>query len=126
MPVYFTLARTQVRSFLEVQLQAYNLTPLPLRFGDGSSRAMSTVTGFSSRIRGPIAYSTKGSGAIAVVSPANSSVAPMVPSALYICPANKGNAAANEVRIVVLHPRALAATGLYATTMYVKEDVKIK
>lgn len=50
----------------------------------------------------------------------------MVPSALYICPANKGNAAANEVRIVVLHARAVAAIGLYATMMYVKEEVKIK
>jgi hypothetical protein len=50
----------------------------------------------------------------------------MVPRARYICPANKGNAAANEVRIVVLHAMALAATGLYATTMYVKEEVKIK
>jgi hypothetical protein len=69
---------------------------------------------------------THGSGAIAVVSPANSSVAPTVPSAWYICPANKGNAAANEVRIVVLLARAIAATGLYATTMYVKEEVKIK
>jgi hypothetical protein len=50
----------------------------------------------------------------------------MVPSARYICPANRGNAAANDVRIVVLDARALAAIGLYATTMYVKEDVKMK
>ena len=69
---------------------------------------------------------TYGSGAIAVVSPTNSNVAPTVPRARYICLANKGNAAANDVRIVVLHARALAAIGLYATTMYVKEDVKMK
>ncbi len=69
---------------------------------------------------------TYGIGAIAVVSPANSSVAPIVPSVRYICPANNGNAAANEVRIVVLHARALAAIGLYATMMYVNEEVKMK
>lgn len=60
---------------------------------------------------------TYGSGAIAVVSPAKSSVAPTVPRARYICPANSGNAAAKAVRIVVLHASALAASGRYATTM---------
>ena len=69
---------------------------------------------------------THGSGAIAIVIPASSAVAPTVPSVLYICPANKGNAAAKVVRIVVLHVSANDAIDLCATTMYVKEDVKMK
>lgn len=69
---------------------------------------------------------TYGSGAMAVVIPARSTVAPTVPSASYICPANSGNAAANVVRIVVLHVSANDAIGRCATTMYVKEDVKMK
>ena len=69
---------------------------------------------------------TYGSGAIAVVNPASSTVAPTVPSVSYICLANSGNTAANVVRIVVLHVSANDAMGRCATTMYVKEDVNIK
>ena len=69
---------------------------------------------------------TYGSGAITVVSPANSAVAPTVPSLLYICPANSGNAAAKIVRIAALHVSASAATERYASTMYVIDDAKMK
>ena len=69
---------------------------------------------------------TYGSGAITVVSPASSDVAPTVPSLLYICPANRGNAAAKIVRIAALHVRADTAADWYASTMYVMEDVNMK
>ena len=56
---------------------------------------------------------THGNGAMTVVNPASSAVAPTVPSLWYIWPANNGNAAANVVRTKVFPAIALAATGRY-------------
>jgi hypothetical protein len=59
---------------------------------------------------------THGSGAITVVKPARSAVAPTVPSLVYIAPANKGNPAANDERSALFAAMADAAMGRYATT----------
>ena len=61
-----------------------------------------------------------------VVSPASKAVAPTVPSLAYIAGANSGNPAANELRIALFAAMADAAIGRYATTRYVKVDVKTK
>ena len=63
---------------------------------------------------------THGIGAASVVKPANKADAPTVPSRLYICPANSGNAAADDVRTKVFEDIADAAIGRYAVTRYVK------
>jgi hypothetical protein len=69
---------------------------------------------------------TDGSGAITVVSPAKSAVAPTVPRRLYIYSAIRGKAQARIVLKKVLPAMAEAATGLYATTRYVNTEVKVK
>jgi hypothetical protein len=69
---------------------------------------------------------TNGKGDITVVSPANSAVAPTVPSFMYIAPAKRGNAAANVERIALFAAMADAAIGRYAVTRYVKVEVKTK
>jgi hypothetical protein len=57
-----------------------------------------------------------GSGAITVINPASSAVAPTVPSLAYIAPANKGNPAAKDERTALFAAIADAAIGRYATT----------
>ena len=73
-----------------------------------------------------MALRTYGSGAMRVISPARSAVAPTVPRALYICPAKRGNTAANVERIALFAAIALAAIGRYAVTRYVKTEVKMR
>ena len=69
---------------------------------------------------------THGKGAMSVARPASSAVAPTVPRRSYICPAKSGNTAANVLRSALLLAIALAAIGRYATTRYVKTEVKMK
>jgi hypothetical protein len=69
---------------------------------------------------------TYGSGAITVVNPARSAVAPTVPSLLYIVRANKGNPAANDECKALFEAIADAAMGRYATTRYVKTELKTR
>lgn len=69
---------------------------------------------------------THGNGAMSVVNPANSAVAPTVPSFLYMAPANSGNTAAKEKRSAEFDAIAEAAIGRYAVTRYVKTEVKTK
>lgn len=69
---------------------------------------------------------TYGSGAIKVVNPASSAVAPTVPSLAYIAGANRGNPAANDERIALFAAIADAAIGRYATTRYVKTELYTK
>jgi hypothetical protein len=69
---------------------------------------------------------THGSGAITVVNPASSAVAPTVPSLEYIAGANKGNPAANDERNALFEAIADAAIGRYATTRYVNTELKTK
>lgn len=57
-------------------------------------------------------------------SPANSAVAPTVPSLLYIAGANRGNPAAKDERSALFPAIAEAASGRYAVTRYVKVEVK--
>ena len=59
------------------------------------------------------------------MSPARSAVAPTVPRASYICPANNGKTAANVERSALLAAIALAAIGRYAVTRYVNTPVKM-
>jgi len=86
----------------------------PVEAGDALSNAHLTDEG------------TYGKGAMMVVSPASNAVAPTVPSLAYIAGANSGNPAANELRIALFAAMADAAIGRYATTRYVKVDVKTK
>lgn len=69
---------------------------------------------------------TYGSGAMTAVSPANSAVAPTVPSLLYIASAKRGKAAANVERVALFDAMADAAIGRYAVTRYVNVEVKTK
>jgi len=69
---------------------------------------------------------TRGSGAINVVNPANSAVAPTVPILSYIAPENSGKTAANAALSAAFAAIADAATGRYATTRYVSTDVNTK
>ena len=59
---------------------------------------------------------TYGKGTAIVIIPANNAVAPSVPRALYICPANSGKAAPNEERAKAFAAIADAAIGRYAET----------
>lgn len=63
---------------------------------------------------------------MAVVNPASNAVAPTVPSLEYIAGANNGNPAANADRIALFDASADAAIGRYATTRYVKTELKTK
>ena len=56
-------------------------------------------------------FVTYGSGAAMVMTPARSAVAPSVPSLVYICPANSGNAAAKDERMNAFAAIAEAAIG---------------
>lgn len=67
-----------------------------------------------------------GSGAISVVRPARSAVAPTVPRRSYIGPAKRGKAAANIHRRALLLAIAEAEIGRYAVTRYMKVDMKEK
>lgn len=69
---------------------------------------------------------TDGSGAIIVVSPAKSAVAPTAPSRSYMYLATRGKVHAKTDLQKVLPAIAEAATGLYATTKYVNTEVKVK
>lgn len=60
---------------------------------------------------GKINVRAHGSGAITVVSPARSAVAPTEPSFEYIAGANRGNPAANDERIALFEAIADAAIG---------------
>lgn len=51
-------------------------------------------------------------------------MAPTVPRLLNICPANNGNAAANDERTKAFAAITVAAMGLYADTRYVKVELK--
>ena len=68
--------------------------------------------------------SAHGKGAAIVITPANNAVAPSVPSAVYICPAKSGNAAANDERANAFAAMADAAIGRYAETRYVNVEEK--
>ena len=63
---------------------------------------------------------------MAVVNPASNAVAPTVPSLEYIAGANNGNPAANADRMALFDASADAAIGRYATTRYVKTELKTK
>ena len=66
---------------------------------------------------------TDGSGAIAIVGLASSAIGPTVPSLLFFCRANSGNAAAIIVRIAALHLSAEAATDRYAFLSLARGDM---
>ena len=66
---------------------------------------------------------TYGKGAATVTTPANNAVAPTVPKASYICPANSGKAAPKEERMKAFAAITVAAIGRYAATRYVNVEM---